>query len=253
MAGDLRRALAAGADLLIVGGGDGSVSGAAATLRGQGCVFAPLPLGTANSFVRTLGMGTRVEDAVAAIAGGRTAMIDLCEINGHVFANSASLGLSPLIGDTIPPRLKRWLGRLGYLVWAARAMALFRPFRVGVEHAGERRDYWATEVRMLNGNHVGGVRLSEEARLDNGTITLQIVTGRSRWRLALDWYCRILWLPGWAGEYVSDVVEFQGTRFHIETWPKQDVSIDGEVLTRTPFDLVVHPRALEVVVPCDEP
>src|SRR5437868_915316 len=50
----VRQAVADGAPMVIVGGGDGSLSGTIDELIGQSCVFAVLPLGTANSFARTL-------------------------------------------------------------------------------------------------------------------------------------------------------------------------------------------------------
>src|SRR3546814_8233139 len=53
---EVAAAIAAGAKMVIVGGGDGSVSGAVDSFIGCDCVFALLPLGPANSFARTLGI-----------------------------------------------------------------------------------------------------------------------------------------------------------------------------------------------------
>lgn len=248
MRGHVERAVRQGADLVIVGGGDGSISGTIGALLGSDCAFAPLPLGTANSFARTLGIGTEMEDAVAAITGGKTRKVDLGEIDGRMFANSAAIGLSPIIGDTIPPRIKRYLGRLGYLVWAIGTMLRFRPFRVTLDCDGQERTCWATEVRMLNGCFAGGVQLTDEATLDNGRIIVQIVAGKSRLRLATDWYLRIIGLAGAA----RGVEELEGKQIRIATTPLQCVALDGEVLARTPIELRVHPAAVRVVVPNDQ-
>jgi YegS/Rv2252/BmrU family lipid kinase len=245
MVAAVEQALRQRADLIIVGGGDGTISGTIGTLAGSEAVFAPLPLGTANSFARTLDYGADLEAAVAAIAAGQVARIDLAEIDGHLFANSAAIGVSPMIGDTIPPRLKRWLGRFGYLIWAIRTMIRFRPFLVTVEGEGAPSESWATEVRILNGRFSGGIQLSEEARLDDGTIRLQIVSGKSRWRLALDWYRRILGLGG----KDEAVIELRGHAFGIATRPAQKVAIDGEVLARTPIAVKIHRRTVNLVVP----
>lgn len=248
MRGHVEAAVKAGADLIIVGGGDGSISGTIGALLGSDCTFAPLPLGTANSFARTLGIGTELEDAVMAIAGGETRRIDLGEIDGQMFANSAAIGLSPIIGDTIPHRLKRYLGRAGYLLWGLRTMLCFRPFRATVEWKGQRRSCWATEVRMLNGCFAGGIQLTDEARLDNGEVLVQIVAGKSRLHLAADWYLRIVGLAKVAG----GVEQVEAEQVRIETKPVQRVAIDGEVLARTPIALSVHRRAVRVVVPVHE-
>lgn len=56
MAATVRQAIASGAPMVIVGGGDGSMSGTVDEFVGKDCVFGVLPLGTANSFARTLGL-----------------------------------------------------------------------------------------------------------------------------------------------------------------------------------------------------
>lgn len=241
----VEQAVADGADLVIVGGGDGTISSTIGALVGHDCCFALLPLGTANSFARTLGIGADLEEAVEAIAAGHTRAIDLGRIGQLHFANSAVIGLSPLIGQTIPHRLKRLLGRPGYLVWAAWTMARFSPFRLECDCDGSRRSCWATEVRMLNGRYAGGVELSEAPRLDSGDITVQIVSGKSRWRLALDWYQRIIGLPGTP----EGVIELTGQRIALATRPVQRVALDGEPLARTPIVLTVERRAVQIVVP----
>src|SRR3546814_2461195 len=70
-----------------------------------------LPLGTANSFARTLGIPLDLPGAVDVIANGRRARIDLGAINNDYFANVAAIGLPSLVGSTIPDGLKRVLGR----------------------------------------------------------------------------------------------------------------------------------------------
>jgi hypothetical protein len=74
-------------------------------------VFALLPLGTANSFARTLGIPLDLDGAIDVIANGASARIDLGAIDGDYFANAAAMGLSPMIAETVPHKLKRYLGR----------------------------------------------------------------------------------------------------------------------------------------------
>lgn len=245
----VEHALAQGADLVIVGGGDGSISGTIGAMIGSDAIFAPLPLGTANSFARGLGIGPEIEDAVATIAAGHSAWVDLAEIDGNMFANSAAIGVPPVIGDTIPPRIKRWFGRLGYLGWAIYSLVRFRPFRLTLDSPQGRELCWATEVRMLNGQYTGGIKVSDEAELDDGAIVVQIVAGKSKFALARDWYLRMLGLrrrPGMARE-----IKLREAR--IDARPAQKVAIDGEVLARTPFNLSIHSHAVRVIAPLETP
>lgn len=241
----VKRALADGAELVIVGGGDGSISTTIGALIGSEAIFAPLPLGTANSFARGLGIGPGLEEAVATIVAGHAVWIDLAEINGNMFANSAAMGMPPMIGDTIPPKIKRWFGRFGYLGWAIYSLIHFRPFRLTLVGPDVTEACWATELRMLNGQYTGGIKMSDEARLDDGAVLIQIVSGRSKWSLARDWYLRLLGLRQREG--MAREIKVKEAR--VDARPPQKVAIDGEVLARTPFTLRIHRRAVRVIAP----
>jgi YegS/Rv2252/BmrU family lipid kinase len=241
----VQAAVEAGAPMLIVGGGDGSLSATIDRLVDRDCVFALLPLGTANSFARTLGIPLDLDGAIDTIANGRRRRVDLGVINGEHYANCAALGLSPMIGDSVPHDLKRYLGRVGYLLWALWCLVRFRPFRLTVYQDGHEERLWATEVRIANGSFHGGVELVEEAEVDSGEIIVQAVTGRSTLRLLWNWVGKYFRLP--AREAVTR--EFRGRKLRIETRPRQRISVDGEVLTRTPADIGVARKAVDVVVP----
>ncbi len=216
---------------------------------GCDCVFAVLPLGTANSFARTLGLPLDLDAAIAAIATGRRRRIDLGMIGDDYFANAASIGLAPLIAESVPHGLKRYLGRFGYMVWALRCFIRFQPFRLTVEDGAETHRLWASEVRIFNGRFHGGVELSDTTDVDSGDIVIQAVTGRSRWRLTWDWYAKFFRLRS----RNDTTVEFRGQFLRLDTRPRQRISIDGELLARTPVDVRVAASAIEVVVPAQAP
>lgn len=241
----VRAAVKSGAPMVIVGGGDGTVSGTIDEMVGHDCVFALLPLGTANSFARTLGLPLDLPGAVAAIAAGHRRRIDLGMIDSDYFANAATLGLSPMIGRTVPHKLKRYLGRAGYLVWAIRCFLRFRPFQLVVDDGEQVHRLWTTEVRIFNGRFHGGVELAESTDVDSGDMVIQAVTGRSRWRMVRDWYAKFFRLRS----RDDTTVEFRGTSLRLDTRPHQAASIDGEVLARTPLTVSVAKKAIEVVAP----
>lgn len=241
----VKEAVRSGAPMVIVGGGDGSLSYAVDELVDRECVFALLPLGTANSFARTLGIPLDLDGAIATIATGQRRRIDLGMIDGDYFANCAAMGLSPMIGEGVPHNLKRYLGRVGYLIWAVWCLIRFHAFRVTVRGDGIDETFWATELRIANGGHHGGVELIESAELDSGQIVVQAVVGRRASSLIWDWFTKYWNLPG----RHRTTREFHSARLTIETRPRQRISIDGEVLARTPVTAQVAERAIEVVVP----
>jgi len=241
----VQQALADKAPMIIVGGGDGSLSSTIDDFLGTETVFALLPLGTANSFSRTLGIGQDVEDAVEVIAQGRKLRIDLGAIDGDYFANAAAMGLSPLIAETVPHKLKRYLGMVGYLLWTVRVAFQFQPFRLTIDDGTKVRRVWATEARIFNGRYHGGVELTDNACVQSGEIMVQAVTGRSLWGLAWSWFATLFKLRS----RKQTVTEFCGTRLKLSARPQQKISVDGELCASTPCEVTVARAAVWVAAP----
>ena len=242
------KAAIAKAPMVIIGGGDGTLSSTVDHFMGSDTVFAVLPLGTANSFARTLGLPLDLDGAIEVIAKGRRKRIDLGVINGDYFANAAALGLSPLIADTVPHGLKKYLGMVGYLLWAVRVAFKFRPFRLRLTlDDGSVVQSWATEARIANGTHHGGVELVEDQSLDSGDIVIQAVTGKSLWGLAWSWFATLFKLRHRA----QTTTEWRGRKLQLEARPNQKISIDGEIAAKTPVTVEVARGAIEVAAPRD--
>ena len=234
------------APMVIIGGGDGSLSSNVDFFVGKNTVFAFVPLGTANSFAGTLGIPKDIDSAVDVIANGTRKWIDLGRIDADYFVNAAAIGLSPMIAQTVPHKLKRYLGILGYLVWALWCAVRFRPFKIIITNdAGQKEKFWATEVRIANGTHHGGVELVETQQVDSGDIVIQAVTGRSIWGLAWSWFATIFKLRARHGT----TREIRGARMTLDTRPRLKISIDGEVAAKTPVTVSVARHVIEIAAP----
>lgn len=242
----ITEAIAAGAKMVIVGGGDGTISGAVDSFVKSDAVFALLPLGTANSFARTLGIPLDLDDAIEVIAHGRRARIDLGAVNGDYFANVAAIGMPSIIGASIPNGLKRVLGRGGYMLWAVWCLVKFRPFDVTLNTGrGTELRFRAVELRIANGSYLGGTQVAEDAEVDSGDLLIQVVTGGGRLRLGWNWLATALRLP--ARRHTVETV--RGREVRITTDPPLPVSIDGEVTAHTPLTASVAQGGIEVAVP----
>jgi YegS/Rv2252/BmrU family lipid kinase len=241
---EVRKAVVAGVPMVIVGGGDGSISSTVDHVVGTDTIFAILPLGTANSFARTLEVPIDIAGAVAVITGGKAKTIDLGMIDGDYFANCAAIGLSPLIAETVPHGLKKWLGRPGYLAWAALQMAKFKPFKLTISQRGKTETLDALEVRIANGRFHGGAELVQ-TEVDDGDIVIQVIDGRLRGKLLWSWGLSLV-----GPEQVRGTLrEFRGREFRLETYPPLPISIDGEVVAKTPVTAKLARRAIRMAVP----
>jgi YegS/Rv2252/BmrU family lipid kinase len=241
----LRRALVAKPDLVILGGGDGTISGLVDFVKGSGAAIAVLPLGTANSFARSLGIPLDIVGAIDVIASGELRRIDLGMIDGDYFANCAAIGLSPQIAENVPSGLKRWFGRAGYLAWAAYEFTRFHPFTLIVGEGAEAKRLRVVEVRIANGRFHGGTELIDEAEVDSGEIVVQVVQGHARRRLLRNWVNGVLRREA----RHEDTLSFSGKSLRIATEPPLPISIDGEVLAHTPVTARIAPAVIDVMVP----
>ncbi|WP_163167258.1 lipid kinase [Arthrobacter sp. Alg241-R88] len=250
LAGTLDRVVADGHDLVVVGGGDGTVSYAAGRLAGTGIVLGVLPLGTANDLARTLEIPNDLAGACAALADGKVVDIDLGRANGQPFLNVASVGLSVGVTETLSPRLKRYLGPVAYGVAAVRAYARHRPFRARLEFP--EGDHEALELEDMlqvavgNGRHYGGGNtVSPTAGIDDHTLDIYAIPGaplREHVRIA-----RLLK----DGSFVErdGVYHLTSRRVRLVTEPPMPVNLDGEIVTATPTDFTIERNVVHVVVP----
>lgn len=241
----LDKALAKKPELVILGGGDGTVSGLVDKLVGTGVTLGVLPLGTANSFARSLGIPLDVDGAVNAILQGIAKRIDLGMINDDYYASTAAIGLSPQIAETVPHNAKRWFGRMGYLSWAALQFLKFKPFTVIVGEGADAQRLRAVEVRISNGPFHGGTELVDEAGVTSGEIVVQVVKGPTKARLVRNWAASVLRLEA----RKEDTVTFRGQSLRVATEPVLPISIDGEVLAETPVTAKIAPAVIDVMVP----
>ena len=243
----VERVLAKTPDLLILGGGDGTMSGLVDLMVGTDTILGVLPLGTANSFARTLCLPLDIDGAIDVLAHGKAQRIDLGMIDRDYFANCAAIGISPQIAETVPHGLKKVFGRIGYLGWAAYQYLRFEPFTLIIEDGKQKRRLRVVEVRISNGPYHGGTWLVDEASLTSGEIVVQAVRGHYRRTLVKNWGASLLGLKS----RHLDTIAFSGPELKIATEPRLPISIDGEVLAHTPVTARVAKGAVRVMVPAD--
>ena len=244
------RAVSAGHDLVIVGGGDGTIGCAAGLLAGGDATLGVLPLGTANDFARTLEVPSDAAGACAALAHGDVVDVDLGRVDGRALLNVASVGLSVGVADALTPRLKRRLGPLAYPIATLRAYRRHRPFTARLEFPHDDHDPLELDdllqVAVGNGRHYGGGNtVSPDAGIDDHTLDVYaIVRGRLREHVSI---ARLLK----DGSFIEhDRVHHVTTRaVRLVTHPALPVNLDGEVATTTPALFEIERNALHVVVP----
>jgi diacylglycerol kinase (ATP) len=232
-------------DLVIVCGGDGSMNAAADGILRTGLPMGILPLGTANDLARTLDIAN-VDAAARAIIDGRTAAIDVGEVNHRPFFNVASIGLSADLARDLNREVKRRWGRFGYAIAAARVLAAGGTFQAEIFSETGSVRVETLQVSIGNGRFYGGGALvRDDASISDGRLDLYSLEHAHVWRLL---FLLGSFRRGTHGMWDEVRVE-RGTEFEIRTRRPRPVNADGELVTTTPARFGVRPGAMRVFVP----
>ncbi len=234
------------ADLVIVCGGDGSVSSAALAAMESGLPLGIIPMGTANDLARTLGIPMDLAGAADVIARGETRRVDVGTVNGHAFFNVASIGLSSDLAQSLDPMLKKRFGRLGYAVAALKVLTRASRFGARITEKGRTIDVETYQIAVGNGRHYGGGNVVEEnAEIDDGHLDLYSLEMPNLWKLAL---MLRSFRSGTHGAW-REVRTAKCIEFDIETSKPRPINTDGEIVTATPAHFKVHPKAIAIFAP----
>ncbi|WP_429515105.1 lipid kinase [Rhodoligotrophos appendicifer] len=232
-------------DLVIVGGGDGTMNTAAPGLADTKLPFGILPLGTANDLARTLGLPASPLEAAKVILGGVTRELDLGDVNGHLYFNVASIGFSAELARILTSEAKKRWGKLGYGVAASRLLAQSRPFTAFIEHDGIIEQARTLQISVGNGRfYGGGMTVETSAQPDDGRLDVYSLE-------ISHWAELIALLPalrrGTQGRW-KNVRAFSTTGLTVRTRRSHAVNADGEIVTRTPATFKIRRRAVTVFV-----
>ncbi len=232
---------------VIAAGGDGTVISSVALARQRAVPLGIVPLGTFNDLARTLGVPLNVQDACAAIAGGRTRKIDVGSVNGVYFVNEASVGLSTRIAKRQTPEVKRRFGALGIISTTLQTLHQTRPFFAELEYDGRKEAVRTIQLTIANSGRFGGVFEREDASIDDGWLDLYSIEV-DNWLQAASVVGKALRRDPSSGEGLRTR---RSTQFAVTTRHAHHIAADGEPAGMTPATFRIIPHALEVFVPGD--
>lgn len=237
---------AEGCDHVIVCGGDGTVHRTLPLLMKLALPVGILPFGTANDLARTLSIPADIDAATGIVLAGKTAPIDLGSVNGIPFVNVASLGMSARLAAELTGALKRRFGIFSYAIAAARVALRSRPFSAVIGGEGDVQRVRTLQIAVGNGLYYGGgMAVHEDACIRDGTLHLYSLEVPTVWRLIpmLRDFKR-----GTQGRHVS-VRTLEGRSFEVVTRHPRPINADGEIVTHTPAEFTILPKALTLFVP----
>ena len=237
-------AAAAGAERVVVAGGDGSIGPAAEAAARAGIPLAVVPTGTANDFARALEIPLDpVEACRLAARGVETRRLELARIGSRPFVNVASAGLAPVAARKARG-MKRALGPLAYSLGAMRAGLGASPVRCRVRCDGETvfdGPAWQVSV-AVTGAFGGGAAV--DADPGDGELDVVVIEAGSRARLVAHAY-RLR-----AGRVESPARAVRSRRCRaaeVDTEGSMGFNVDGEIVDAADARFTVEAGAFELV------
>ena len=237
-------------DLLIVGGGDGTISEAARCLAYRDMALGILPLGTTNNFARTLGIPLNVPGAIDVLAAGKVADVDLGKAGDAIFANLVSAGLSGRVAAVVPHRLKRVAGRAAYPLTALAALPRHRPLHASITAGGRRYTLDTHQLNIANGSFHAGRPITGDTGADDRLLLVYCLGGPAR-RSLISATVRHAALG--RRRTMKEPAFLAVSELWLDTDPPLPLDVDGEIRARTPTQINLAPQALRVMVAPDFP
>ena len=237
-------------DVVVAGGGDGTINAVASQLMDTKKTLGVLPLGTLNHFAKDLHIPLELEAAARNIIAGHTIKVDVGEVNGRTFLNNSSLGLYPSIvrqREQQQERLGR--GKWPAFVWATLNVLRRYPF-LDVRLSTDEENFVRRTPFIFVGNNeyeMESFNVGARACLDAGHLSLYMAQRTGRLGL-LRFAFRALF-GGLRRE--KDFDALCTTEIFIKTRHQHlRVATDGEItMMETPLHYRVRPGALRVLAP----
>ena len=254
-------AIADGVDVVIAGGGDGTLSEVATTLahRDEPAEALPtlalLPLGTANDFASACGIPADPEAALRLVRDGAAVPMDLLklEANGqaHWAANLASGGFGTEVTTETHEGLKKLLGGLAYVVTGLSKLGRIEPQRARLRGPGFAWEGEFIALGIGNGRQAGGGQaLCPEALIDDGLLDVTVVPPLQGELLAT---VGTALAAGKDAALDGVAVRRQLSWIEIEAPQTLTLNLDGEPVQAMAFRIQCMPKRLRMHLPVDCP
>jgi YegS/Rv2252/BmrU family lipid kinase len=235
-------------DIVVIGGGDGTINAVIDTVIKAGVVMVPLPLGTANDFARSLYIPDDILQAARAAINGQIAMLDIGRVNGKSFVNAASIGVPADARKRIDPDLKRWTGAISYAVANWQSWNDMKPLELSVT-CGDNpaRNLKLRQLTVTNGQYFGGgLRPRENKRLDDGKLHMFAIQANVDTLSGMDIAAELLF---GSVDDSSYAISQECDDIRLEGGEGEPILADGEIISQLPAHFTLEAKVLPVFAP----
>lgn len=244
-------AIAQGATSIIVSGGDGTLSAAAAALVGTNIPMGVISRGTANAFASALGLPDTIEAACEMILGGVTRVVDAARCNGLPMVLLAGIGFEAETVDRADREAKNRFGVLAYVMAGIQELRELETFEAEIETDNKVITVTASAVTVANAAPPTSILAQGPGGVifDDGLLDVTVVAPLNRTAAIAASYHLLRSALNETATDRNDIGYLRTKRVIIRSEPPQQVVLDGEIIGTTPIDVECVPGGLTIFVP----
>ncbi len=230
-------------DLIVAGGGDGTIRLCLEGALKAKKPFGILPLGTANNLARNIGVPLNLKEAVDVIENGNLVPIDVAYVNDVPFFNVAGLGLSVKVNKTLPGDLKKRWGVFAYVILAFRLLHRVRSFSAEITCDNEVHKVKTMQITVCNGRHYGaGLVISDSATINDSRLDLLSTEVKTWWQ----GFRAIPSLIHGRSHDKPGLRKLTAKRITIKTKRPMQLDTDGDITSTTPAVFRIDPKKIAI-------
>jgi YegS/Rv2252/BmrU family lipid kinase len=249
-----REAVERQVDAVIVSGGDGTLSAAAAALVSTSIPLGIISRGTANAFANALDLPTAIDSACQTILGGATKTVDAACCNKQPMVLLAGIGFEAETVERADREAKNRLGFLAYILAGFQQLRNLENFDVELETEDRVIQVSAAAVTVANAAPATSVLAQGPAGIipDDGLLDITLIAPANKaGAIAATYHLLQTALKGDPTDR-NDIGYLRTRWVRISTNPEQKVVVDGELIGTTPIEIECIPAGLTIFAPLVE-
>lgn len=237
---------------IVAAGGDGTVNEVVNGMAHSGARMGIIPNGSTNVFAGEMKLSSAIPEATKIVLDGIPVRVDVGKVGERYYIWMLGIGIEAKIAARVPPKLKKYLGVLAYVITALRH-TFDRGFQIMKVLIDDDKEMTFSTFNTIIGNGTsfdGFLGIKSRFSIKDGFFDVCIFQHKSPIGII---QLVVNFIKG-RRDYYRFIDKFSAAhmrvrKMRIETVPNAYYHVDGEVMGLTPLEVELHHKALTLILP----
>lgn len=238
-------------ECVVIGSGDGTIVAVFNALKNRkNLKYILLPLGTSNTFVKSLGLPGSYKTIRKQLNSYKPFSIPLGNIDGVLFGNIAGIGIPAKVSQETDNKLKKIFGPLAYVIKGFQILKNHDPIFCNVTYGKKGLSFYTHYLLIANGPYHGPLPLKKDLSVADRHLVLVAFGVTSDKSSHLKSIFKFLMNRHQNDDNIK-IIPLKEAK--LNTIPMQQIEADGEIIGNTPARISIKSRAVKVFLPKKPP